>query len=190
MASIDWAKTTARRDEKHLSFGICGALYKRLGGLISPQIPMDITWMDGCTVISRGTRFSTVPVIPGRSEPCWRPTPNPVLFDTEPKHHFMSRGAWKSKRSVMMYINPMSARRRCSNYVLDLTPGFNGLGKGGKTRRETFKFLDLVPLIYLYFGLYTLLHGFFTGNHTIALVPVKCPRRVWEHLPLSNEYKT
>ena len=137
-----------------------------------------------------GTRFSTVPVIPGRSEPCWRPTPNPVLFDTEPKHHFMSRGAWKSKRSVMMYINPMSARRRCSNYVLDLTPGFNGLGKGGKTRRETFKFLDLVPLIYLYFGLYTLLHGFFTGNHTIALVPVKCPRRVWEHLPLSNEYKT
>ena len=39
---------------------------------------------------------------------------------------------------------------RCSNYVfmLDLTPGFNGLGKDNcKTRREAIKFSDLVQLI-------------------------------------------
>ena len=37
------------------------------------------------------------------------------------------------------------ACRRCSNYIfiLDLTPGFNGLGKDNcKTRRETFKHWD------------------------------------------------
>ena len=42
------------------------------------------------------------------------------------------------------------ACRRCSNYnfILDWSPGFNGLGKGNcKTRRETFKFWDLVGLI-------------------------------------------
>ena len=39
------------------------------------------------------------------------------------------------------------ARRRCSNciFILDLTLGFNGLGNDNcKTRRETFKFGDLV----------------------------------------------
>ena len=38
----------------------------------------------------------------------------------------------------------------CSNYtfILDLTPGFNGLGKDNcKTRWETFQFWDLVQLI-------------------------------------------
>ena len=42
------------------------------------------------------------------------------------------------------------ACRRCSNYIiiLDLTPGFNGLGKDNcKTRRESLKFCDLVWLI-------------------------------------------
>ena len=42
------------------------------------------------------------------------------------------------------------ACRRCSNYIfiLNLTPGFNGLGKDNyKVRRETFKFGDLVHLI-------------------------------------------
>ena len=42
------------------------------------------------------------------------------------------------------------ACRRCANYIfiLDLTPGFIGLGKDNcKTRRETFKFGDLVWLI-------------------------------------------
>ena len=42
------------------------------------------------------------------------------------------------------------ACRRCSNYIfiLDLTPGFNGLGKDTcKTRRESFKFWYLVCLI-------------------------------------------
>ena len=41
------------------------------------------------------------------------------------------------------------ACRRCSNYifVLDVTPGFNGLGKDNcKTRQDTFKFWDLVRL--------------------------------------------
>ena len=40
--------------------------------------------------------------------------------------------------------------RRCSNYIfiLDLTHGFIGLGKDNyKTRRETFKFGDLVRFI-------------------------------------------
>ena len=40
---------------------------------------------------------------------------------------------------------------RCSNYIFifDLTPGFNGLGKDNcKTRRETFKFGDLVYYIF------------------------------------------
>ena len=42
------------------------------------------------------------------------------------------------------------ACRRCSNYIfiLDLTPGFNGLGKDNyKMRQETFKLWDLVRLI-------------------------------------------
>ena len=43
-----------------------------------------------------------------------------------------------------------TACRRCSNwiFIIDLTPGFNGLGKDNyKTRREPFKFGDLVRLI-------------------------------------------
>ena len=42
------------------------------------------------------------------------------------------------------------ACRRCSNYIfiLNLTPGFNGLSKDNyKMRREAFKFWDLVRLI-------------------------------------------
>ena len=42
------------------------------------------------------------------------------------------------------------ACRRCYNHIftLDLTPGFNGFGKDNcKTRRETFKFWDLMRLI-------------------------------------------
>ena len=42
------------------------------------------------------------------------------------------------------------ACRRCSNYIfiLNLTPGFNGLGKdNNKMRREAFKFWGLVFLI-------------------------------------------
>ena len=42
------------------------------------------------------------------------------------------------------------ACRRCSNYIfiLNLTPGFNGLAKGNcRTRRQSLKFLDLVQLI-------------------------------------------
>ena len=50
-----------------------------------------------------------------------------------------------------MYMCSWSiACRRCSNYIfiLDLTPGFNGLDKDNcKPRRETFKFGDLVPLV-------------------------------------------
>ena len=47
------------------------------------------------------------------------------------------------------------ACRRCSNYIffLGLTPGFNGLDKDNcKTRREIFKFGDLVRLIYQRIG--------------------------------------
>ena len=48
------------------------------------------------------------------------------------------------------YFMRIMSARRCSNYTssLDLTPSFNGLGEDNyKTRRETFKFLDLVQLI-------------------------------------------
>ena len=57
--------------------------------------------------------------------------------------------------------------RRCSNhiFILDLTPGFNGLGKDiCKTRRESFKFWDLVCLIL------EILRYFFPPNH--AFFPV------------------
>ena len=43
------------------------------------------------------------------------------------------------------------ASRRCSKYtfILDLTPGFSGLGRGNcKTRRQSFKFWDLVQSIF------------------------------------------
>ena len=54
--------------------------------------------------------------------------------------HVLSR-EWRCSRS--------SGDRRCSNYIfiLNLTFGFNGLGKGNcKTRRETFVFWDCVRL--------------------------------------------
>ena len=35
---MDWEKTSARRDEKHLSFGIWGTLYQRFDGIWSPYI--------------------------------------------------------------------------------------------------------------------------------------------------------
>ena len=44
----------------------------------------------------------------------------------------------------------LMACRRCSNYIfiLNLTPGFNGLGKDNcKTRQETFMFWDWMGLI-------------------------------------------
>ena len=45
---------------------------------------------------------------------------------------------------IVDHPDVVEARRRCSNYffILDLTTGFNGLGKDNfKTRRETFKLL-------------------------------------------------
>ena len=69
--------------------------------------------------------------------------------------------------SQMLYEHYIACRR-CSNYTLflDLTPGFNGLGKDNcKTRRETFKFWDLVHWHW--------------GNCMIAPVPVKQPWRIW-----------
>ena len=47
------------------------------------------------------------------------------------------------------------ACRRCSNYIfiINLTPGFNGLGKDNcKTRWETLKFWNLVCLILVFYG--------------------------------------
>ena len=38
LAPMDWAKTTARQYEKHLSFGIWCALYKRFGGKLFKYI--------------------------------------------------------------------------------------------------------------------------------------------------------
>ena len=47
-------------------------------------------------------------------------------------------------------MNLLITCRRCSNYIfiLDLTPGFNELGKDNcKTRQETFEFWNLVSLM-------------------------------------------
>ena len=63
---------------------------------------------------------------------------------------------------------------RCSNYIfiLDFTPGFNGLGKDNfKKRREPFKFWDLVRLILEIWRYVSLLH-WHLGNRT----PVNEPR--------------
>ena len=70
------------------------------------------------------------------------------------KTHFSGQlNCWSFRRSWSI------ACRRCSNYIfiLNLTSGFNGLGKDNyQMRREAFKFWDLVRLIletlrYLYF---------------------------------------
>ena len=61
------------------------------------------------------------------------------------KWHLSMHHTWWSLRCSWSI-----ACQRCSNhiFILDLTPGFNGLGKGnGKTRRQTFKFCDSVRLI-------------------------------------------
>ena len=53
-------------------------------------------------------------------------------------------------KSREISICPIVLCRRCSNYIsiLDLTSGFNWLGKNNcKTRRETLKFWDFVRLI-------------------------------------------
>ena len=61
------------------------------------------------------------------------------------------------KTHLSRQVNCLSLRcswsiacRRCSNYIfiLDSTPGFIGLGRDNfKTRWESFKFWDLVPLV-------------------------------------------
>ena len=59
-------------------------------------------------------------------------------------HHGRQQPCWSLRCSWCI------ACRRCSNYIfiIDLTPGFSGLGKDNcKTRRETFKFWDLVHLV-------------------------------------------
>ena len=66
----------------------------------------------------------------------------------------------------------VGACRRCSNYVfiLDLTPGFIGLGKDNcKTRRETFKFGDLVRLILDILGYMTGYYGNSPNNSHQAI---------------------
>ena len=51
--------------------------------------------------------------------------------------------------------------RRCSNYIfiLDLTPGFTGLGEDNCTTRETSKFGDLVRLILEIYGYIHMTHA-------------------------------
>ena len=68
------------------------------------------------------------------------------------------------------YFMRIMSARRCSNYTssLDLTPSFNGLGEDNyKTRRETFKFLDLVILdseVWRHFCSRSLLHNISIGG--------------------------
>ena len=81
-----------------------------------------------------------------------------------PSYRGLITNRWDSKyrqvsniRHFSRWLNCWSLRcswsidcRRCSNYIfiLNLTPGFNGLGKDNcKVGREAFKFWDLVRLI-------------------------------------------
>ena len=62
--------------------------------------------------------------------------------------NILSQMSWYPERTVGG-INGIACRC-CSNYtfILDLTTGFSVLGKGNcTTRRETFKFWDLMPPI-------------------------------------------
>ena len=91
---MDWAKTTARGDEKHLSFEIQCDLYKR-------------------------------------------------FYGTYLLHMLMEMGS-------CLLILILSQWDLCSNYIfiLNLTPGFNGLGKDiCETKQETFMSFDWVRLI-------------------------------------------
>ena len=68
------------------------------------------------------------------------------------------------------------ACRRCSNYIfiLDLTPGFNILRKDNcKTRRDTFKFWDLVRLI-LEIWRYSYIHSIFFTSIPNGLQICQC----------------
>ena len=44
---MDWAKTTARGDKKHLSFGISCDLYWRFYGSVAPNIRHAIAYING-----------------------------------------------------------------------------------------------------------------------------------------------
>ena len=52
LASMDWAKTTARQDEEHLSFGLWCVLYQRFDGMFylpccaSDVIPINMNTID------------------------------------------------------------------------------------------------------------------------------------------------
>ena len=90
---------------------------------------------------------------------------------------------------IVDHSDVVIACRRCSNYIfiLDLTPGFKGLGKDDfKTRWDSFQFWDLVRLI-LETLRYTALNDFMwlacplltglfqcqRGNHMIDLFSMK-----------------
>ena len=70
-------------------------------------------------------------------------------------HHWLYRklSKWQlSLQLVTKFSSPVWGCRCCSNYIfiLDWTPGFNGLGK---TARETIKFGDLVRIMKMLDGI-------------------------------------
>ena len=77
--------------------------------------------------------------------------------------------------------------RRCSNYIfiLNLTPGFDGLGKDNcEMRRETFKFWRLVHLVlevwgYIFCHVHKL-HNVFT-DHFNLLLQLTSVVTLWQH---------
>ena len=88
---------------------------------------------------------------------CYKNTLLKSLYDMCIKYVYGYRQVSNIKGTLVWQLNCWSLRycwsiacRRCSNYIfiLDLTPGFDGLGKGDcKTRWESFKFEELVRLI-------------------------------------------
>ena len=107
--------------------------------------------------------------LPSNVCPCWSISPKVTMATLK----YLSGFLYVTKRDCdYRQLNCRSLRcswsiacRRCSNYIfiLDLTSGFKGLGKGDfKTRWESFKFWDLVRLILetlLYFQyLFVLIH--------------------------------
>ena len=134
-----------------------------------------------------------------RRQPCLSSTyiTNHVLIDIiqpnlQYKSHFSRQlNCWSFRCSWSI------ACRRCSNYifVLDLTPGFNGLSKGNcNTRREIFTFWDFVQLIsdswrYIrYARLHSIVYCICLNDWYSDKVRSPFPRMVWQAIFLLSKF--
>ena len=127
-----------------------------------------LVWLDHSTCLFPGPGGSVLSVSPCYTQQVIHENIRIMLYFSHAKHTLISITCWSLVSgdilSTIWYkwhptrqLNCWSLRRswsttcrHCSNYIfiLDLTPGFNGLGKDNcMTRQETFKLWDLVFLI-------------------------------------------